>query len=1122
LSDQDLQEDLHTIDVTPLTPDSAYDLHDFAFMLMDAGSPYEVAFMPRGAAPQTRAVDSSEALADLVLSRRDDATLRGIYLIPNPLDPTRPKYPHNGSSSRRASEVHVARRRVLFLDIDPNQTSRERDAKGNKIEMCSSAEELLGAWALARLVLARMATLGFAQPIIFTSGNGVQLLYRWDSLNEGKIVETKSGGVAFAGREPLPAKARNKALVAALARSLGAAVVPKGELDVPIDIEGRSGLGVIDPADVDAGRLCRMPQTWNRKGDQRPGRPHRMAEIVRIPDGWWDKAADDALVDSAIERLLLVYPEPQRAAPLLGPDGLKTLVKPKKGKATPKAAPEAAATAATGEGDDTSPLGKIAERLLAHPERDRLMRELVMALPTPAPGQPNGEKDWKTMGGHLYAAYEGGAVGADIWADWSSRDGEPRQRSLDAWEAHAARFARGTQIEELVNLLRKATTAMNKLIVEWARERGVEFVYSEHVGAASGLSANGQKGTEVATGYRIVHGAKHAFALDDAIEVTGRGRHVEVRVTYDRKEQGVFRLDGACYVVERKQHDASEPRELPTVSFIVTKQLGERFVPDSHYLTEGEVQGTYGVRVRFMDHRRGSEAFASISAGSAEAESAKAGRSLAAQGVQIRPEVGSLTVTWLMRWRYLAAGRVGDGRSFGVPRVLTSTMGWQRGRKAYVNGADAIFGVEAQRYDMNEVLVQRSSNVSARGKERGTMGDWMTLCDHVYTTPALRASIGLALTGASLEVLGQTTWGVHIYGPSSRGKSTALAVAGSVWGYCDMEQAGEEGSSSGNIFNSWKGTEAALERRASAMNSAIMILDDIGAINAKIDVPSLIIMMGNGRGKERQHKDWPMMSWRCTLMSSGEQSIAAVTNGELQSGAIARFLDLEFTPDSGCWITDRKHADRCKASARSTYGVAGNAWATLLATSDVARDQLVERYSCAQEWVENTAQDMSGTMTRIASSIATLKATIEVAAKHGILPWGRQAIDDVMRWFLSLVEAREVTSQDELAWQRLTQRILTSGVATEEQWCERSQLRDKYAIVTLNSEYYTTPALLKEAIEALHLKTNYKAFAAWMTERGFLGKEVARRRFGGDLQRWLPLYVDAEIGDRYAPDEMIL
>lgn len=296
-------------DISPLIASRKFSLAEFAETLMVPGAPYEVATLASAGAMRATCVKSVDDLLVFVAHNLNNAALQSIYIVPNPLNPAVAGYPYAvPGNTKRASEPHVLARRVLFLDIDPQPTNRPRNEKGRPTPCCSDEIELAGVWALTRLVMARLELLGFNAPIVCTSGNGVQLLYRWDAPNDGEVGMDKDGKVKFAGAQS-EVKTTLKAFLASLTRSFdGAVVKDKAGAPVPIDLESRTGLGIIDPADVDAGRLCRMPNTWNRKGVETDTRPHRSASIIDIPAGWNDAPVDTAHLTAALARLDEAFP----------------------------------------------------------------------------------------------------------------------------------------------------------------------------------------------------------------------------------------------------------------------------------------------------------------------------------------------------------------------------------------------------------------------------------------------------------------------------------------------------------------------------------------------------------------------------------------------------------------------------------------------------------------------------------------------------------------------------------------------------------------------------------------------------------------------------------------------
>jgi len=163
----------------------------------------------------------------------------GAYVTLNPVDPELLARAFNrlGPAEQNATTADddVSRRRWLPIDCDAVRKSN----------ISSTNEEHASALELADQIRNGLASVGWPQPIVLDSGNGAQLLYRID----------------------LPAK--DDGLVQNVITSIAAASTEQVHVD----------LTVFNPA-----RIWRLPGTMNCKGDSIPNRPHRMANIVSVPD----------------------------------------------------------------------------------------------------------------------------------------------------------------------------------------------------------------------------------------------------------------------------------------------------------------------------------------------------------------------------------------------------------------------------------------------------------------------------------------------------------------------------------------------------------------------------------------------------------------------------------------------------------------------------------------------------------------------------------------------------------------------------------------------------------------------------------------------------------------------
>lgn len=164
----------------------------------------------------------------------------GIYFTLNAFDPAHLALAHNRLIDRPAStiaDVHITRRRWLPIDLDP-----ERPVK----TVSATDEEHALALARAHRIADALQAEGWPAPILIDSGNGAWLLWAIDlPADDGGLVQ----------------------------QCLQALAARFDDAFVKVD------LSVYNPA-----RICKIPGTWARKGDDTPERPHRQARLLAVPD----------------------------------------------------------------------------------------------------------------------------------------------------------------------------------------------------------------------------------------------------------------------------------------------------------------------------------------------------------------------------------------------------------------------------------------------------------------------------------------------------------------------------------------------------------------------------------------------------------------------------------------------------------------------------------------------------------------------------------------------------------------------------------------------------------------------------------------------------------------------
>jgi hypothetical protein len=164
---------------------------------------------------------------------------RGVYLSLNPLRPDllarcccRTSYAEEGTL---AKDKDVLARRWLLVDADP-----VRDP-----QVSATDAENAAAWETILAVRDYLTGIGWSPPIPADSGNGFHLLYRVD-------LPAEDGGLVKRCLEALAKQFDNEHVI-------------------------------VDPGVYNPSRICRVPGTWARKGDNVPERPHRMARFLEVP-----------------------------------------------------------------------------------------------------------------------------------------------------------------------------------------------------------------------------------------------------------------------------------------------------------------------------------------------------------------------------------------------------------------------------------------------------------------------------------------------------------------------------------------------------------------------------------------------------------------------------------------------------------------------------------------------------------------------------------------------------------------------------------------------------------------------------------------------------------------------
>jgi len=280
---------------------------------------------------------------------------------------------------------------------------------------------------------------------------------------------------------------------------------------------------------------------------------------------------------------------------------------------------------------------------------------------------------------------------------------------------------------------------------------------------------------------------------------------------------------------------------------------------------------------------------------------------------------------------------------------------------------------------------------AARYGDKGTLEEWR---EHVAGPAAgnsrLILAISTAFAGPLADLLNDEGGGVHFVGGSSLGKSTALVVGGSVWG----------GGGRGGFTQTWRATGNALEAIARAHSGTILILDELGELDAK-EAGATAYLLVNGQGKGRATRDAEVKvrsEWRIMLLSSGEIGLGdkiAETGKRAKAGQLIRLVDIPADAGKGLGLfEDAKgygpadFSKVVKAASQRFYGTAGPAFVSYLADDiDAVLEATRHRISEVQKSLLEGIGETSGQAYRVAHRFALIAVAGEMARVALNLPW---------------------------------------------------------------------------------------------------------------------------------------
>lgn len=338
-----------------------------------------------------------------------------------------------------------------------------------------------------------------------------------------------------------------------------------------------------------------------------------------------------------------------------------------------------------------------------------------------------------------------------------------------------------------------------------------------------------------------------------------------------------------------------------------------------------------------------------------------------------------------------------------------SQIGWHKSCFVLPNKTIGCFGKE-------RLILQTISSSLPNYSTSNSLSEWM---EHVSIlcigNTRLAFSLSVAFATPLLNLLGLENGGFHFRGSSSIGKTTALAIATSVWG-------GKE------HIQRWRATTNGLEALAAVHNDTLLCLDELSQIDAGIAGENAY-MLANGSGKNRADRHGSSKkkaTWRLLFLSTGEISLAdhMMEDGKkIRAGQEIRIIDIPAdTHVHG--IFENLHgypnaasfAEILNQECSAYYGTAAQEFIRLLIENYA--DVITQIKQFMEDFLSTCVpKNADGQVYRAGKRFALVAAAGELATAFGITGWNKfEATLSAKACFESWLNNRGgLVSQEELA-----------------------------------------------------------------------------------------------------------
>jgi hypothetical protein len=337
-------------------------------------------------------------------------------------------------------------------------------------------------------------------------------------------------------------------------------------------------------------------------------------------------------------------------------------------------------------------------------------------------------------------------------------------------------------------------------------------------------------------------------------------------------------------------------------------------------------------------------------------------RSMVAEVAPYGAPVTSVNASKLVDW--LHAFEAANDQT--IPRVqCVAQTGWHRIDGEWLFTTHAVHRNEESTTQVAIDTRADRRRLFAALAPRGTLDAHLEALRRAFAAdPTCAAMICAAAAAPLLRLLGSSNFALHLVGESSRGKTSMLKIAASVFGDPAAPQ----------WLASWNVSLAAAEARAVLLNDLPQLYDEIGCGDAA-QIEAMVYGLINGHGRSRATRDIGVresLSWRTVVLSTGEHDLAP---DDAATGAQVRVLQL---PVSGFGALGAADIEALVAACAANSGSAGAEWLQhLVNLGDAGSAPLAVSYAAL---LARMRQGVNGLQGRQAAYFAVLAVTESLLA----------------------------------------------------------------------------------------------------------------------------------------------